>query len=118
MYALVGLYLAVPFFQALFTTEDGRKIALYYVVLWLCCAVFYAYAKCYFGISLYPFEQSNLHYFFRFIGLFFTGLLFRCSCVAPLALFWGACLCVGKGLIYRFTKSWSLSLGETQKTLF
>ena len=49
MYALVGLYLAVPFFQALFTTEDGRKIALYYVVLWLCCAVFYAYAKCYFG---------------------------------------------------------------------
>ncbi len=77
MYALVGLYLAVPFFQALFTTEDGRKIALYYVVLWLCCAVFYAYAKCYFGISLYPFEQSNLHYFFRFIGLFFTGLLFR-----------------------------------------
>ena len=64
MYALVGLYLAVPLFQPLFTTEAGRKIALYYVVLWLCCAVFYAYAKRYFGLSFNPFGQFNFHYFF------------------------------------------------------
>lgn len=100
MYALVGLYLAVPLFQPLFTTEAGRKIALYYVVLWLCCAVFYAYVKRYFGLSFNPFGQFNFHYFFGFMRfcIFLHGrAASSCPCDAALALVLGACLRAGNG---------------------
>ena len=113
MYALVGLYLAVLLFQPLFTTEAGRKIALYYVVLWLCCAVFYAYAKRYFGLSFNPFGQFNFHYFFGFMGFFFTGgLLRRVRVTLCWRWFWALVCVLATVLIYRFTKSWSLSLGS------
>lgn len=119
MYALVGLYLAVPLFQPLFTTEAGRKIALYYVVLWLCCAVFYAYAKRYFGLSFNPFGQFNFHYFFGFMGFFFTGgLLRRVRVTLCWRWFWALVCVLATVLIYRFTKSWSLSLGSPNELFF
>lgn len=111
--------MAVPLFQPLFTTEAGRKIALYYVVLWLCCAVFYAYAKRYFGLSFNPFGQFNFHYFFGFMGFFFTGrLLRRVRVTLRRRWFWALVCVLATVLIYRFTKSWSLSLGSPNELFF
>ncbi len=119
MYALVGLYLTVPLFQPLFTTENGRKLALYYVVLWILSAVLFAYARRYYGWTLNPFSKFNFHYFFGFMRFLFVGGLLRRIEVTPRQrwISFGTCI-VATILIYHFTKSWSLTVGKPNELFF
>ena len=119
MYALVGLYLAVPLFERLFTNNEGLTIVRFYVGIWLAGSVFYEYAKRYFGWNINPFYLFNCHYFFGFMGFFFLGGLFRRFTVT---VRWRWCLlaiCIlSSWCIYRLTKFYSFKVGHPDETFF
>ncbi len=77
MYALTGLYLSVPLFEPLFATKEGRRVAWYYVIIWLAAAVIFDFAKQYYGWTVDPFKRFNFAYFFGNMGYFFLGALLR-----------------------------------------
>ena len=77
MYALIGLYLSVPLFEPLFASREGRRVAWYYVVLWLVATVIFDFAKQYYGWTVDPFKRFNFTYFFGNMGYFFLGALLR-----------------------------------------
>ena len=119
MYALVGLYLTVPLFQHLFTTQEGVRLVGYYVVLWFAAAVVFACVRQYYGWSIDPFGRFNFHYFMGFMGFFFLGGLLRRVKFFVWQRWCSALVCVlATWCIYRFTKSWSLQLGKPDELFF
>ncbi len=116
MYALTGLYLSVPLFEPLFATREGRRIAWYYVILWLASAVLYACAKQYYGWDIDPFKRFNCEYFFGYMGYFFLGALLRKVHVnVRLRVVAGMMYLVSSYLIYYMTVHFSFETGKPQQ---
>lgn len=118
IYALVGLYLTVPFFIPLFKSPEGLKLIRFYIIVWLLCAVFYPYLKRYFEWQLNPFEQFNFYYFMGYLGFFFLGGLFRFIKInVAWRYFYFALYVISSILIYKCTQYYSLKQGAPN-TLF
>ncbi len=116
MYSLTGLYLAVPLFEPLFSSKEGRRVAWYYVVLWLASAVLYACANQYYGWTLDPFRKFNCDYFFGYMGYFFLGALLRTVRVnVPLRVAAIMMYLVSSYLIYYMTVHFSFETGKPQQ---
>ena len=115
MYSLTGLYLSVPLFEPLFASREGRRVAQYYVVLWLAAAIFFDFAKQYYGWTADPFKSFNFTYFFGNMGYFFLGALLRPVRVsgigraAAIALY-----LVATYLIFYMTVAYSFETGKPQ----
>ena len=115
MYSLTGLYLSVPLFEPLFASREGRRVAQYYVVLWLASAIFFDFAKLYYGWTADPFKSFNFTYFFGNMGYFFLGALLRTvrvnaiSRAASIVLYLAATY-----LIFYMTIGYSFETGKPQ----
>ena len=119
MYSLVGLYLAVPLFDHLFSSKEGLAIVKYYVILWLAAAVIYSCLKRYYGWPVDPFGRFNFHYFMGFMGFFFVGgLLRRIRLEVRWRIVSALVFVLATWLIYRATKSWSYQVGKPDELFF
>lgn len=119
IYSLVGLYLAIPLFERLFTNSDGLKVVCFYIGLWLLSSSLYEYVKRYIGLTINPFYVFNCEYFFGYIGFFFLGGLFRRIKVTVMwCWFLILIYIIASWCIYRLTKSWSTQLGHPDEMFF
>ncbi len=115
MYSLTGLYLSVPLFEHLFATKEGRLVAWYYVLIWLFSAIFFDFAKQYYGWTADPFKSFNFVYFFGNMGYFFLGALLKTVRVNAIGRAVAIVLyLVATYLIYYMTVEYSFETGKPQ----
>ncbi len=115
MYSLIGLYLSVPLFAPLFATRQGRRVAQYYVVLWLASAIFFDFARQYYGWTADPFKSFNFAYFLGNMGYFFLGALLRTVRVNGIGRAIAIVLyLVATYLIFYMTVDYSFETGKPQ----
>ena len=119
VYAIVGLYLAVPFFKKLFDTEEGLFLVKLYIVIWLVSAIIYPTASRYFKLTIPFFNNFNFNFFYGYMGYFLLGGLLRNYTFSKNKRLLAFLLTViSTWLIYYFTKKYSYSLNKPNGLFF
>ncbi len=119
VYAIVGLYLAVPFFKKLFDSEDGILLIKIYIVIWIISAIVYPTIYRYFKLEIPFFNNFNFNFFYGYMGYFLLGGLLRNHTFAKKErIFAFIITIISTWLIYYFTKKYSYSLNKPNQLFF
>lgn len=119
VYALVGLYLAVPFFKKLFDSEEGIFLIKLYIFIWLISAIIYPTVYRYFNLNIPIFNNFNFNFFYGYMGYFLLGGLLRNYTFSiNKRIFAFIITIVSTWLIYYFTKKYSYSLNKPNELFF
>ncbi len=119
VYAIVGLYLAVPFFKKLFETAEGIILIKLYIAIWIISAIIYPTVYRYLSLDIPFFNNFNFNFFYGYMGyLLLGGLLRNHTFSKKERIFAFIITIISTWLIYYFTKKYSYTLHKPNELFF